>query len=99
LGYSTPSVAPVKARKVDHALRRKGFEAVGGDHMFYVFVVDGKSSGIFTKISRGHEEITDKNLGRMARQMKMTRRDFDAFVDCQFSQEEYVEALRSRGEL
>jgi hypothetical protein len=92
-------VSPAKARKVDHALVKKGFAPGEGNHHFYFLVVDGKTTGIFTKISHGHDEISDKNLGRMARQMKISRREFDSFIDCKLTVDDYISQLRKEGKL
>lgn len=92
-------MAPIKSRKIDTALLRKGFVPDSGDHKFYVLVAHGKTTGIFTKISRGHEEVSDKNLGRMARQLRIRRKDFEKLVDCSWSEEDYVARLEQEGKL
>jgi predicted RNA binding protein YcfA (HicA-like mRNA interferase family) len=92
-------VAPIKAREVESALLKKGFELDQRHHRFFFLVVDGRSSGIFTRISHGHEDIGDKILGRMARQMKIKRRELDEFVSCSMSGNDYLARLRAGGVL
>ena len=51
-------------------LAGKGFEQIGGDHIFLVYYrKDGQKTAIRTKISRGssHRDVSDVLLGQMAR--------------------------------
>jgi hypothetical protein len=87
------------------ALRNKGFEERSAgknrDHDMFFFVHGGLQRAVFTKVSRGssHQTIGDELLGRMAKQLQLTRGDFDLLVECPLGEAEYVEKLIARGTL
>lgn len=85
--------------EVEQALLSKGFRFKGGDHRFYFFEHDGLITAIFTKVSHGskYKELDDSLLSMMARQVKLSNRQFTAFVECSLTQEEYVAHLRTLG--
>lgn len=84
---------PLKARDVERALTTKGFQKSGGDHHYYFLWHNGQKTHIRTKISHGESEIHDKNCGAMARQIKLTRSQFEDFVECPLTAQKYVELL------
>ena len=88
---------PKPAKDVAAGLLRKGFVSKENDHTFYQLFVDGKKTIVSTKISHGEKEIFDPLLGMMARQLKLTRRQFNDLVDCPLEFEEYVKLLRASG--
>lgn len=90
---------PLKARDVKKSLKFKGFAEENRNHFYYFFVYNGKRSPINTKISHGETEIDDRNCSSMARQIKLTNKQFRDFVDCCLSQEAYVEVLIQAGHL
>lgn len=89
---------PRSARAVASALERKGFEKRDNDHSFFHFQVDGCDVGISTKISHGERELGRPLLGAMKKQLKFqSSGDFERFLDCPMSEEEYVQHLRDQG--
>ena len=88
---------PKPAKDVAASLQRKGFALKENDHAFYHLFVDGKKTIVSTKISHGEREISDSLLGMMARQVKLTRRQFNDLIDCPLEFEEYVRLLRAAG--
>ncbi|MCI4325807.1 MAG: hypothetical protein L3K00_08030 [Thermoplasmata archaeon] len=92
-------MAPIKARVIGHALSKKGFVLEDRDHHFYLLQVEDKPTGIKTRVSHGHEEVSDQNVSRMCHQMKLTRRQFEEFIECDLSHAKYVEILRDSGNL
>ena len=90
---------PRDAREVAANLKRKGFTPDDGDHTFYRLFVDGKNTGIRTKISHGEKEIHDGLLGQMAKQTKLVKKEFLELVDCPMTLERYLELLRERDHL
>ena len=90
---------PRKAKDVAANLSRKGFQPREGDHTFYRLYVDGKMTGIATKISHGEKEIHDNLLGAMARQARLAKGEFLDLVDCPLSAQDYLSLLRERGHI
>ena len=88
---------PRKARDVSAGLLGKGFRLREGDHKFFHRHVEGKKTVVFTKISQGEREIADGLLGQMAKQVRLSKRDFLGLVDCPLSEEQYVAMLRELG--
>ena len=84
---------PLKARDVESALKKKGFKEAEKDHHYFYLYHQGKKTAIRTKISHGEKDIHDQNCGFMSKQMKLNRKQFDKFVECDLTEELYVQLL------
>jgi hypothetical protein len=85
-----------KKREIKSALESKGFviKAKGKPHEFYVLMVNGKQSGIQTKLSHGSGEYSGKVLSYMRKQLKFnSMSEFKDFIKCPLSKEEYIKIL------
>ena len=79
-----------KQKAVETALLRKGFFQHDTDHSYFVYyTLDGKKTRAKTKTSHGKRELNNFLLGAMAKQVKLTKKDFIALVDCPLDQEGY----------
>jgi hypothetical protein len=91
---------PAKKSVVRAGLCKKGFLPDRKTaHEYYRYITSkGERTKILVCFSHGAEgnEIADKILGKMAKQCKLTRRQFDHFVDCQMSVEQYEDHLAER---
>ena len=74
-----------------------GFVCEYRKDIWYFHVVDGGRTGIRTKMSHGEEEVGENLLHKMARQLRLTRRELDCFVDGTLTQAEYITKLRTKG--
>jgi hypothetical protein len=91
---------PRKQREVEKSLADKGFRSRDGDHnYFFYWSKAGKKTAVFTKTSHGGREIDESLLGKMARQCKLSRADFDRLIDCPLSREAYEDKLVSAGDV
>ena len=90
---------PKSAREVTASLERKGFQKRGGDHAFFHLYVGGRKTIVSTKVSHGEREISDRLLAVMARQVRLTRKQFNDLIDCPLTLEQYVEQLRRQGDV
>lgn len=86
-----------KTDKLDKALTKKGFRKESTHHEMYWLFVGERRSEIRTRISHGKKEYGDPLLGQMAKQMKLRRSQFDDFVECPLSQEDYINLLQQQG--
>jgi hypothetical protein len=89
-------------REVETALRRKGFQPTSGDHTyFYLHTQDGKRTPIFTKTSHGSKpkDLDDYLLGQMAKQCRLSRKDFLRLIDCPLDRNAYEDLLRTGNHL
>lgn len=76
---------PRKRDAIIASLTSKGFRQEDGDHIFLIYVRrDGKTSTRRTKLSRGssHRDVSDINLGQMARQLGLTKKQIEQLIDC-----------------
>ena len=88
---------PKPAKDVAAGLRKKGFQSENSKDVHYRLYVNGKKTMVCTKISHGEKEIHDGLLGAMARQLKLSRKQFNDLVDCPLQQHEYLKILRDIG--
>ena len=89
---------PRKQREVERSLVAKGFQSHEGDHSyFHYWSKAGKKTAVFTKTSHGTRELDDGLLGRMARQCRLSRADFDRLIDCPLNRDGYEAKLVAAG--
>jgi hypothetical protein len=88
-----------KTGDISRALSTKGFECDKSHHEMYWLHVEGRRSSVRTRISHGAREYGDNLLGQMARQLGLSRSEFDDLVDCPLSEEDYVTRLVDRGRI
>jgi predicted RNA binding protein YcfA (HicA-like mRNA interferase family) len=85
---------PLKARDVQAALLKKGFQkADNKDHQYFYLYTNGKKTSINTKISHGEKKIHDQNCSNMAKQMRLTNGQFRDFVQCPLTGDAYLRIL------
>jgi hypothetical protein len=92
---------PLERAHIEAGLRSKGFVEEERDHRFYTLVVNGRYTGIWTKTSRGtgYKTLGDNLVAKIARELKLSRKQFEDLVQCPMSFEQYVAHLRERDEL
>lgn len=90
-------MATMKTDKIKASLQRKGFEKDNGDHQYYTLYCNGKKTQIFTKISHGKGEIGEPLLGIMAKQTKLSKKDFLDLINCPLTKERYIEMMETQG--
>lgn len=89
---------PRKQSEVEKSLSSKGFRHKEGDHNYFnYYSTVGKRTVVFTKTSHGAREIDDHLLGRMAKQCKLSRADFDRLIDCPLDRDSYEKRLVAQG--
>ena len=89
---------PRKARRVESGLLAKGFRYLDSRHRrLYYYTLSGDPTPVQTLLSHGgNRDLNDQLLAQMARQCRLSRREFLALIDCPLSQAEY-EALLVEG--
>ena len=90
---------PRKAKDIKRTLLRKGFELNPKKeyHEYYYFVIDGKKSEVFTYFSHSKTEYNKHLLSMIKHQLKFeSNDDFENFLDCPFSQDDYTQMLIKR---
>jgi hypothetical protein len=74
-----------------------GFVPENRKDVFYAHTVNGKRTGVWTKISHGEGEIGEPLLHRMAKQLHLRRSELDSFVDGTMSVDDYNARLVADG--
>jgi hypothetical protein len=93
---------PRKKIDVESALKKKGFNQTEGDHHWFVYItLEGKKTTSRTKTSHTQKmkDIPDNLLSQMARQCRLSKKDFLDLIDCPLSREAYEEILKDQEEL
>jgi len=90
-------MSPRTAKRIISSLLKKGFVEKDTHHIIFRLYVDGEKTDVCTYLSHGAQECGDSLLGKMAKQLRLTRTQFDAFIDCTLSMEAYIEILRELG--
>lgn len=89
-------MSTLKVRRVDKALTTKlEFERHDSHHRIYRLYLDGQLA-VRTFLSHGQRELTDFHIGQMAKQMRLSRREFLNAVECSLSKEAYYALIHER---
>lgn len=88
-----------RPQEVASALQRKGFEPDKTHHFMFWLVVNGKRTSIRTRYSHSDRQIEGGRIGQMSKQMKLSKRQFEDFVDCRLTGEDYAQSLVDAGEV
>lgn len=88
-----------KVHDVSANMCKKGFRKTETDHTKFHLYVDGKKTAIYTKISHGEVEIHETLIKAMARQLRLSKIQFLALVDCKIDGDDYLSILREKGDL
>ena len=83
-----------KAREVKQALNCKSFrEDATRDRIYYFLYYKGRKTSIHTKISHNEKDIGSSLLSQMARQLKVSKSQFNDLLDCPLTADAYLEFL------
>lgn len=91
---------PLKRSAVESSLEAKGFKKASGDHSFYIYhTKSGLKTIVRTKTSHGsgYKDISDDLVSKMAKQCKLTTKDFRNLIECPLSRDEYETKLVQQG--
>jgi hypothetical protein len=94
-------MSEIRTAPIISALLSKGFVKASGnrDHQYFFFYYHGKKTDIFTRISHGGRTVDDWLAGKMAHQLRLSKRDFSSFVECTLGGAEYARLMVERGEV
>lgn len=86
----------IQARKVSTALTGKfGFEVEESHHRIYRFYQDGQLVAR-TFMSHGARELGDFHIQKMSKQMRLSRQEFLAAIECTLDRDTYCTLIRER---
>ena len=87
----------LKTKNIEKNLLKKGFIKLNNDHKQFIFMHEGNDTGIITKISHSHSEISDDLISKMSKQLYMSKSFFKDFIECTKSEEDYIQILIDKG--
>jgi predicted transcriptional regulator len=89
-------MATLKSHKVNIALANKfSFEVEESHHRIYRLHLNGQLVAR-TFMSHSTRELSDFHIQKMAKQMRLSRKEFLAAVECTLDQETYYALIRER---
>lgn len=92
---------PIERTKIRASLLGKGFKEKIGKHDYYYLYVEEKKTSVFTFLSQGsgYREYSNELVGRVAQQMRLTKKELLLFVECPLTHKQYVELLKQRNHI
>jgi hypothetical protein len=91
-------MSEMRTAAITAALLSKGFRQVPGrDHHYFFF--NGRKRNIFTRYSHGETKADDWLIRQMAKQVRLSKAEFLAFVECTISGSDYAHLMVERGHL
>jgi len=90
-------VKTCKARDIEAALLKKGFQAKDSHHKLFYLTKNGKITGVHTFMSHGLREYPADLLAKMRTQLHLSGKEFENLIACPLSGEEYLALLVERG--
>jgi len=85
--------------QIRQSLTKKGFVEDKTHHCYFHLYINGKRTSIYTLLSHGKKECGDNLLAKMARELRLKRKEFNDLIDCPLDKETYIQMLKTKGEL
>lgn len=90
----------IEKRDVEASLPKKGFERDDSHHIYFNHRYQGKYTGAYTYVSHGMKSIGDSIIKQMKNQLRLnSSHQVVDLVKCPISSDQYVEILKSKGQL
>jgi hypothetical protein len=90
-------VSAIKTRDIRSALLSKGFRSDNRDHEYLWLYVGERQTRVRTWLSYGIPEYGDDLLGKVKKQLGISKPQLIALVDCPLTYDEYVAHLMRSG--
>ena len=93
-------MGPIKRRKVEAALARKGFVRDERDHAYFIYYrSSGLRTSVHTKTShgRGSADISPSLLSMIRRQLHLEGNELRRLIDCPLDQDGFESLMVERG--
>ncbi len=90
----------IEKRDVELALPKKGFERDNSHHIYFKHRYQGKYTGAYTYVSHGMKSIGNSIIKQMKNQLRLDNsHQVVDLVNCPISGDDYIQILRSKGQL
>ncbi|MBZ5624109.1 MAG: hypothetical protein LAQ69_36230 [Acidobacteriia bacterium] len=80
-------------------LLRKGFVQDESHHTMLRLVVNRRKTRIHTWFSHGRRKADDWLLSQIARELRLSKRELHAFLECTIGGEQYAQLMIDRGHI
>ena len=88
---------PRAKKDVESGLLAKGFQQSDSHHHYFVYHdLAGKKTPVKTKTSHGGKDLDDSLLGLMARQVRLSKKQFVDLIDCPLTRQAYNRIVAAR---
>lgn len=93
-------MATSKTKEFESALKTKGFKRDNTHHHMYWYYASGKKTSLRTRASNGEKEFDDSLASQRRKQMGgISRKQFQDFISCSFTKEQFLQHLLDTGEV
>jgi len=82
-----------RTSEIESALSKKGFLQHNTHHKMFTYYFDGKKTSVRTRMSHGIDSYGDNLLGPVAKQLKLSKRQLEDFIECPLTAEKYADHL------
>ena len=92
----------IEKKDLESSLPRKGFDRDNSreHHTYFNHRYQGKFTGAYTYVSHGMKSIGDSIITKMKKQLRLNNsQQVIGLVNCPISGEDYVQILKSKGQL
>ena len=90
----------IEKRDVETSLPKKGFHREETHHIYFHHYYQNKYTGISTYVSHGANSIGDSLIQQMKKQLRLNNPyQVIDLVNCPISGDEYIQILKSKGQL
>ena len=83
----------LKIKDIVSSLIKKGFKEVNTHHEMFWYHCEGKKTSIRTRVSHSDSEIGDNLIAQMARQVNLSKSQFNDLIEFPLTEEQYKQLL------
>jgi hypothetical protein len=87
----------IAVARIIGVLLQKGFVQDESHHTMLRLAVNGRKTRIHTWFSHGRRKADDWLISQIAREMRLSRRELLAFLECAIGGEQYAQLMVERG--
>lgn len=90
---------PRKTKIIAQKLEQEDFRKENKHHKYYCLFHDNKKTTVWTKLSHSIKEYGDPLLNLMAKQLSLTNKELNEFLDCNINHDNLVQTLKERRDI
>ena len=87
---------PRKTKIIARKLEQEDFRRKNSHHKFYCLFHENKKTTVWTKLSHSIEEYGDSLLSLMAKELSLSNKELNEFLDCNINHDDLVQMLKEK---